>query len=142
MLFKDKNGNQYSLSMNIGNARKIKKLYNVDLLDTQKTLQAISLEKEDSRNENTMLLIDIAYSLAESNTEKKELDADSFYESLNGDAINDLSMAFLSGLENFTTSPAMKIILQRSRAMIEKTQAELVEKVKAIDFSEVLKVGS
>lgn len=142
MLFKDKNGKSYSLAINFGNARKVTKLYGVNLLDTQKTLEAISLDKEDTRNENTMLLIDMAFSLAESNAEGKSLDQDAFYESLDGDAINDLSMAFLHGLENFTTSPAMKIILQRSRMMIEKTQKELVEKVKALDFSEVLKVGN
>ena len=142
MLFKDKNGKQYSLCMNIGNARKVKKLYNVDLLDAQEALKSVSLDNEETRNSNTMKLIDIAFSLAESNAEGKTLDEDSFYESLNGEAINDLSMAFLHALEDFTPSPAMKMILKRSRAMIEKTQADLVEQVKSLDFSEVLKTGN
>lgn len=142
MLFTGKDGQKYSLCMNIGNARKVLKTYNVDLMNVEDTLKSISLEDEHNRNKNTMLLLDICFVLAQSNTPHKELEEDLFFESLNGDAIHDLSIAFLEALEDFTPSPAMKMILKKSRAMIETTEKDLVEKVEAMDFLEVLKVGN
>ncbi len=144
MLFKGKDGEKYSLCMNIGNARKVLKNYDVDLMDVEATLKKISLESanDEERKTNLYLLLDICFILAQSNAPHKELDEDLFFESLNGDAIHDLSNAFLEALQDFTPSPAMKIILQKSRAMIEKTEKGLVEKVTGMDFSEALKAGS
>ncbi|MCP4140896.1 MAG: hypothetical protein GY755_11500 [Chloroflexi bacterium] len=142
MLFTGKDGEKYSLCMNIGNARKVLKQYKVDLMNVEETLKSISLDDEKKRKDNTMLLLDICFILAQSNAPHKELSEDDFFESLNGDAIHDLSIAFLEALQDFTPSPAMKMILKKSRAMIETTEKDLVEKVEAMDFLEVLKAGN
>ena len=144
MLFKDKNGNKYCLSINIGNARKVKKAFEVDLLDVQQTLEKISMAENDEqkRRENIELLFEICFMLAESNSDSRSLDEDTFYEGLNGEAIYDLSNAFLEALEDFTPSPAMRKILSRCRAMIAKTEAEQIKKVESLDFSEIVKDGA
>ena len=142
MLFKGKNEEKYSLCMNIGNARKVLKIHDVDLMDVEGTLKKISLDDERNRTKNTMLLLDICFILAQSNAPHKELDEDLFFESLNGEAINDLSIAFLDALQDFTPSHAMKMILKKTMAMIATTEKDLTEKIEAMDFLEVLKGGN
>ncbi len=142
MIFTGKDGEKYSLLMNIGNARKVLKSYDVDLMNVQETLEKISLDDDRNRTEKTMKLLDVCFVLAQSNAENKQLDEDAFFESLNGDAIENLSIAFLEALQDFTPSQPMKMILKKSMAMIQKTQADLTEQVEMMDFSEVLRAGS
>lgn len=142
MIFTGKDGEKYSLLMNIGNALKVRKLYDIDLMNVQETLEKISLEDDSDRTAKTMKLLDVCFVLSQSNAENKQLDEDSFFESLNGEAIERLSIAFLEALQDFTPSQPMKMILKKSMAMIQKTQKDLTEQVEKMDFSEVLKAGS
>ena len=140
MLFTDEKGIKHDISINIGNARKVIKLYNVDLMDGQHVLDSIKNFDEEKRGKGTMLMSDICYTLAKSHDAL--LDQDEFYEALAGDSLIELQEAFLGSLANFCPSLAMRAILKKSLAMIQKTQADLLKKVEATDFSEVLKVGS
>jgi len=141
MLFTDENGNKHDLAINIGNARKVLRLYDVDLMDVQSTLEKVGQDDEVKRTKNTMLMLDICFILAQSNA-KKELDEDEFFESLAGDSLIELQEAFLGSLANFCPSLAMRKIIQKSLKMIQTTQADLLKKVEEADFSEVLKVGN
>ena len=142
MLFTDEKGIKHDISINIGNARKVLRLHSVDLMDVQATLKQVGQDDEIKRTENTMLMLDICFALAQSNAKEKELDEDLFYESLAGDSLIALQEAFLGALANFCPSQAMRAILRKSLAMIQKTQTDLLKKVEATDFSEVLKAGS
>lgn len=141
MLFTDENGNKHDLAINIGNARKVLRLYDVDLMDVQSTFDKLGQHDEIKRTSNTMLMLDICFILAQSNA-KKEIDEDEFYEALAGDSLIQLQEAFLGSLANFTPSLPMRRIIQKSLAMIQTTQADLLAKVEEADFSEVLKGGN
>ena len=140
MLFKNEKGKQHDISINIGNARKVSRLYDVDLMDAQHTLDAIKDFDKEKHGKGTMLMADICMTLAKSHD--PNLDEDLFYESLAGDSLTDLQEAFLGSLANFCPSQAMRAILRKSIKMIQKTQADLLKKVQETDFSEVLKGGN
>ncbi len=113
--FTDSAGKEWSISLNLGEAKRIKDAREVDLLD------ATNLQRLAS---DPYLLGDVLYLVCESQAAAAGIDSKQFGEQLAGDAIDAAADAFLAELVDFFPKrqrEALKSLL----ATIQGTQADM-----------------
>lgn len=126
--FKDKNGNEWHLDINISHYLEFKSKHNIDLSD--------AFSQEDNwiatiaAHENLDTLLQMLETLVRGQISEKGMTLDNFYEGINGEVISDATSAFLEAVVLFLPAhkqKAMRIILDSVKVGMEKT----VEKIEA-----------
>ncbi len=126
--FKDTADREWTIDMTIGAIKRVKDLYNVDLL---------SLDKPESEGSEPLLtrlgidialLIDVVYGLIKPQADKEKVDAQTFGEALGGDSVKDAMNAFYDELVNFFQSLGRNDIVEAIRAQQKMIQV-MVDRV-------------
>jgi len=120
--FKDKNGVDWHLDINIGHYLEFKSKYNIDLSD------AFSQENNwiatVAAHENLDILLQMIETLVRGQLSEKGMTIDNFYEGINGEVVSDATDAFLEAVVLFLPAhkqKAMRIILDSVKVGMEKT---------------------
>jgi len=133
--FKDNKGREWEIEINIASIKKVKRLIDVDLMQSLdgKFLQELS--------KDVVRMIDTIYVLISAQADAEGVTDEMFGESLAGDAVDAAINAFLDELVNFC--PAQKrtllqTVLTKIRGL-EKTQIAAAQTlVDSVEFDEIL----
>ena len=120
-IFIDNQKREWNLYIDIPIARKIRTQLNVDILDIQEGLSAIS--------EDPILLCDVLFMLCQQQAEKRNISDEQFGKALVGEAIESACSAFVEALMDFSPPRRKKILqsLQKTAIVLEETLAGMAE---------------
>ena len=123
--FKDCEGREWQIAINIATLKRVKETLNFDLLD-------VAQGKElDRLITDPYLLVNVLYVLCKPQADEHTITDEQFGEGMAGDAIEDATTAMLEELVNFSRRrlrPALTKAMQKMNELEEKA-AELIEKM-------------
>ena len=120
-VFIDNQKREWNLYIDIPIARKIRTVLDVDILDIQEGLTAVS--------EDPILLCDVLYMLCQEQAESLGVSDEQFGQALVGEAIESACSAFVEALMDFSPPRRRKILqaMQTTAVTLEETLAGLAE---------------
>ena len=124
--YKDNEGREWQLSVNVGSLKRVKELVGFDLLGDNGDISQSLMEL----SRNPVLLGDVLYCLCKPQADKREISDIEFGESLAGDAVEQATKALIQEIVDFF--PAQK--RQRLQTLLGKMEA--VE-AKALELADV-----
>jgi hypothetical protein len=123
--FNDKNGQQWTLDLTVGSARRVKAACNVDLINLvnfdENTSEASELERLVS---DPCLLVSVVYTLCEKQAVERSLDGEAFADVFSGETIENAINALIEEIISF--SPPMR---RKMLAKMYQTSQNLMGKM-------------
>jgi hypothetical protein len=111
-IFKDKEGREWTLDVNVTSIKRVRAALEVNLLDV---VDGKLIEELDG---NPILLVDVLYVLCKPDAEKRNITDEQFGQAMAGDAIDRATSAFLAELSDFFPN-GKRQLLQKAVAKIE-----------------------
>lgn len=133
--FKDCNGKNWEVSINIKTLKRVKNTLGIDLLDLSEGGDVTKLEKD------IMLRCDVLYLVCQDECEKSGISDEQFGESLIGQAIEDAQDAFIEALINFYPPRQAEIMRETQRKVKvaqDKTLKMMGQKLSEMNMEEIL----
>jgi hypothetical protein len=131
--FIDASGREWSIVVNVGTAKLVRDLTQVDLFN----LFSSEAQRVFS---DPILLVNVLYVLVSSQCKERAVTEESFGESLYGDAIENASTAMLEEVANFFPSGRRQIALktlQKTTAAQKEMEAKAMTAIEALDLSQI-----
>ena len=113
--FKDTEGREWTLVVNVGAVKRVKALLDVDLLET------IEGRLLDRFIGNPVLLCDVIYALCKPQADAQQITSEQFGQAMAGDVIDDATAAFLQALVNFFPS-TRRAVLQKALEKVRRLE--------------------
>lgn len=129
--FKDAKGREWSLTVNVGAAKRVRDLTKVDLFN----IFASEAEKVFS---DPVLLVDMLWVLCMDQAKERGVTDENFGESLYGDAIEHATLALMESVADFFPSSRRAILLkslEKSTAAAKTLEAKAMEALEKIDLT-------
>lgn len=120
--FKDSQGREWTVAINVDAIKRVRSLLNVDLLEVTdgKLLERIASDE--------VLMVDLVYVLVKPEADAKGVTDEDFGRSMAGDAIDAAYAAFLEELTGFFRNPARRALLKKALAKLDQLEAKVLER--------------
>ena len=126
--FKDVNGKDWIISINVGSIKRVRDLLGINLLD------CIKSNLIDDLKSDPITLVDVLYCLVKEQADKAGISDINFGEAMAGDALEQATDAFLEELINFFPSQkrgllakAMDKVREAEKVAMERAEKQLEE---------------
>lgn len=129
MIFKDKKGREWSVAIDVGVARNLKKSgVNIYQLEEDKAAKL----RELIAKENELDLMEFIWKIVKPQADEVNVTEDDFYSGLAGVAIADARIAFMESYANFTQSPAIHSMMMETVDMQRRAEKTMERAAKQI----------
>lgn len=126
--FKDTEGREWPVAINVAAIRRVKDLLGVDLLDlTDDRFAAIS-----TLIGKPVELVNVIYVLCKPKADERNITDEQFGEAMAGDAIQHAADAFLDEYANFFPDPRMRAGLKKLMDASRKVQGHLLDHAESV----------
>lgn len=133
--FKDLGGNEWIISFNIGNCRRLLELTKLDFANAHDGKAVSEIQANDSK------MVQVLWLLIEEQAKAKGIDEDAFWRNLDGNVLEEAQNAIEEAVLGFTRPErraALKAILDKKREAIDKAMNLAVAKVQAVNIDQEL----
>ena len=133
--FKDSQGREWNLAVNVDAVKRARSLVNVDLLEVTdgKLLERIASDE--------VLMVDLVYVLVKPEADAKGVTDEEFGRAMAGDAIDAAYTAFMEELTSFFRNPARRALLKKALSKLNELEGRVLDRAeKRIDSGELDKV--
>lgn len=133
--FKDLGGNEWIVSFNIGNCRRLLELTKLDFANAHDGKAVSEIQANDSK------MVQVLWLLIEEQAKAKGIDEDAFWQKLDGNVLEEAQNAIEEAVLGFTRPErraALKAILDKKREAIDKAMNLAVAKVQAVNIDQEL----
>ncbi|MGN0872656.1 MAG: hypothetical protein ACI4UV_15830 [Victivallales bacterium] len=133
--FKDNEGREWTVSMNVGSVKRIRDMAKVDIFGSG--LQSFV----ETVTENPVMLVDVLYAAIQPQAEKREISGEAFAEAIAGDVIETASSVLLAEIVDFFPKAKrniLKRILETSQEVEAKMNSRLAELVESPEYRKKL----
>lgn len=133
--FKDSEGREWAIAINVATARRVKDLAGVDLLSASdgKLLHELA--------DDPMLLANVLWAIVQPQAQSRNVSDEQFGEALSGESIDKATTALLQELVDFFPAHRrgpMQAALGKLTTMLDRSAAVALERVNAIDVEAIL----
>ena len=140
--FKDKNGKQWTIDLNIGTARRVKAECNIDLVNVVTfTEEGANTSIFQQLADDPYTLVTVLYSLCKQQIAEEKLTDEAFASLFDAEAIENAVEALVKEVINFS-QPAKKkmltLIFNKTRELKEKAEKRLDDMIQSKEFNEAL----
>lgn len=133
--FKDLGGNEWIISFNIGNCRRLLELTKLDFANAHDGKAVSEIQANDSK------MVQVLWLLIEEQAKAKGIEEDAFWRNLDGNVLEEAQNAIEEAVLGFTRPErraALKAILDKKREAIDKAMTLAVAKVQAVNIDQEL----
>ncbi len=130
--FKDSQGREWNLAINVDAVKRVRSLLDVDLLEVTdgKLLERIASDE--------VLMVDLVYVLVKPEADAKGVTDEEFGRAMAGDAIDAAYTAFMEELTSFFRNPQRRALLKKALAKLNDLEARVLDRAeKRIDSGEL-----
>ena len=118
--FKDNQGREWNLAINVDAVKRVRSLLDVNLLDVTdgKLLERIASDE--------VLMVDLVYALLKPEADSRDISDEDFGRAMAGDAIDRAYEAFLEELTDFFRNPARRELLKKALKKLGDLEAKVL----------------
>lgn len=140
--FKDRNGDQWTLDINVGSARRVKAETGFDILNALAFENGSArLDGIDALSVDVELLVNVLYSLCKSQAEKKGITPDGFAELFDGESVECATDSLIREIINFSQPlkrRTLLLIYEKMTSFRAKMAKEMEKKLESDELEEEL----